>query len=248
MTHVQPSVEPVESVDRLSDPDPFQLARNVHQRVRCCTQANCGGTEEITYLWIDLSHSESTNGSLCAEDWFNVVDEAASLGVSWVVFSLENSPSHYPAIWDICQWAQDSYGMVAGIHLRAGSLSIEDINAIKRLDSSRCHVFVPQETIGQLQNLSGAGLSIHPADVEHDHRDGLCSMPGNMVFVKPDGTLYTCGMVKQNRDYLLGHILERKLNHIVRDPSLPHAVPEQAAADSRGCDGCPPLVARQVQR
>jgi radical SAM protein with 4Fe4S-binding SPASM domain len=234
--------------ERLQDPDPFALPRNITQRVRCCTRSGCGTAEEVTYLWIDLSAPAPQHESLGLglEDWLNVVDEAASLGVSWLVFSVEDSPSQFPLVWEITRWAQDTYGMVAGFHTRTGALSDRDILALKELDFNKCHVFVAQEHLAQLAALKEQGLNIHIANPNHEHRDSLCAMPGNMVFVKPDGALYTCGMVKENRDYLLGNIMDRKLNHVVRDPSLPHAVPEQAIEDEHGCDGCPPLVARHI--
>ncbi|MBI2431868.1 MAG: hypothetical protein HYV26_03245 [Candidatus Hydrogenedentes bacterium] len=240
------SVDCAEEMERLSDPDPFQLPRRVKQRVRCCSQSECGDQEDITYVWIDLCASRPSGSPLSMEDWLSVVDEAAGLGASWLVFSVPDSPSAFPEVWSMSQWAQDCYGMVTGFHTRSGRLTVEDFGALQELDAERCHVFVARERLETVQQEVPAGVQIHPADPEHDHRHSLCEMPGRMIFVDPEGVLYTCGMVKRNRDYLLGNVLEKKLNLVVRDPSLPHAVPEQAVRDHHACDGCPPLVARHI--
>ena len=189
MTTSSESDETTAMVDRLQDPDPFQLPRTVKQRVKCCTRAGCGTAEEVTYLWIDLSHVDTDCKTLSLEDWLNVVDEAASLGVSWVVFSVESSPSQCPLIWEVTRWAQDTYNMVVGFHSRSGALSPSDIDSLKQLDLDRCHLFVAQEHLDALNPLKELGLKVHLADPKHDHREALCEMPGNMVFVNPSGAL-----------------------------------------------------------
>lgn len=177
------------------------------------------------------------------EDWLGVVDEAASLGATWIVFSFSESPSRFPEIWSICQWAQNNYDMMTGFHTRSGQLFPEDHDALAQLDLSKCLLFVDDEHLASVVSLQERGMKILPAHPEDHDRNSMCEMPSKMIFVDPAGVLHTCGMVKQNQDYVLGHILEKKLTQILHDPTLPHAVPEQAVHDAHGCDGCPPLVA-----
>ena len=65
-----------------------------------------------------------------------------------------------------------------------------------------------------------------------------------MVFVNPDGVLYTCGLVDGLDDFHLGDIFDGTFSGIMKDPELPHEVSDQDRffKAQHACDGCPALA------
>jgi len=250
---VNQSEEHQEATERLSDPDPFALPRLLKKRLRCCSQASCTPSDNVVYLWVDWTASAAPSKAagdaprtLALQDWLNIIDEAATLGVSWAVFSVDAAPSAMPHIWEVARWAQTTHGMTTAFHSRSGEIPPQDLAAIQELDTGLVCIFAARDQMPRMVHLREAGLQLHVADPEDGDRHHTCLMPGNMIFVNPEGVLYTCGMVKHNNDFRLGHVYDKKLNHVVHDPSLPHAVPEDAANDETACHGCPPLVAKHA--
>jgi len=176
--------------------------------------------------------------------WLNAIDEAASVGVLWLVVSVKSSLSDRPEIWPVCEWAQQTHGMTVGLHVETGALSPEEIDRLKELEAGKTRLFVQHENLDALRHLEEHGIQVCAADVAANEPGRPCQKPGKMVFVNAEGRLYTCGMVQGNEAYCMGSMFEGTFNEILHDPSLPHSVPPGEQDDPHGCDGCPPLLAR----
>jgi radical SAM protein with 4Fe4S-binding SPASM domain len=237
-------------VERLNAPDPFDLARRVHQRVHCCCSGTPGQADRITYLWVYAAKpiKDSQAGSpphvLSVEDWYNVVDEAAAGGIRGIVITVPESLAQFPHLWAICRWAQEMHGLFVGLHTYADCLSDAELAELKLLDLHRTRLFVSREACPKLKALEDEGLTICVAQPPEDFTPPItCALPGRMVFVNPEGVLYTCGMVEGNEHFRLGTIFEGTFTSILENPALPHAVQTADATNVHGCDGCPPLFA-----
>lgn len=244
---LEPDVVPEE---RLSEPDPFLLARRVHERVHACCASGQEQRDRITYLWIYAAKSlnrhdgKETGRVLGLEDWYNVVDEAAAGGIRGVVLTVPESLAQFPPLWEICRWAQEAHGLFVGLHTYADCLSDAELAELKKLDLHRTRLFVTREACPKLKALEDEGLTICVAQPPEDFAPPVtCAFPGRMVFVNPEGVLYTCGMVEGNDQFRLGTIFEGTFTSILQNPDLPHAVRTADATNVHGCDGCPPLFA-----
>lgn len=244
---------PEHVVERMTDPDPFDLARRVKTHVEC-TCRSADRQSDVTYLWIYVSKlgmgqcdDSPCNEIPTLEQWLNVVDEAAGTGVTSLVVSINAPLNRFPDVWEVCRWAQDSHNMTVGIHVFVDSLEAEAIAAIDTLDARRTKVFGSESVVQNLKSLEAKGLQIHLAEPSHNPGEGNCTLPSRMVFVNPEGTLYTCGMVEGNDAYRLGTIFEGSFARIVQDGALPHVVPGTDATNPRGCDGCPPMLSRYFE-
>lgn len=235
----------------MSNLDHFRLPRTIQQGLRkCCTASDSAEPAEpgrIPYLWLYFTSSPESGVVLSTEEWLNVLDEAASLGVSWVVLSVDSAVSGLPQVWELCRWAQETHGMTVAFHPCSGTLPPEDVDRIADLDASRTCLFLGHEHIRALRHLEESGVRLFVADPNREERPTVCSMPESMLFVNPEGKMYTCGMVKGNDHFHLGSALSDRFAEVVGDPSLPHRVPCDAAQAVHGCDGCPPLVAKEAR-
>ncbi|HOZ47430.1 MAG TPA: hypothetical protein PLO37_13800 [Candidatus Hydrogenedentes bacterium] len=235
----------------------FELPRSIARELKRCVESHGIETgpanEAIEYLWINVSNQgmprredlEPERGPMSLEKWLNVVDEASSLGVHCLLVCAGECLSDHPDIWPICQWAQDAYGMMVGIHTRSRGFGEDEIRHLRALDLRRMCLFVAADCVEKLRYLTedyGIGLCV--ADVGEEERSGPCTMPECMVFVGPEGRVYTCGLVFGERNYCLGSVLDRRLSQIVDDQSLPHVVVDHPKGCS--CDACPPIMARRV--
>lgn len=235
----------------VSDNDPFALPKRIRQRVRECVKHTEQSKADIVYLWIHVSESgighpdnaKNAEAPLRLEEWLNVVDEAAAFGVTWVVITLHAPFAQFPDIWEIARWAQDTHGMRVGLHTNNEELREAEVEAIKGLDLKKTRLFVRRDIMDRLKYLEAAGIGLAPSDPQPYGHKPDCQGPAKMVFVDPQGVLYTCGLVEGNDTYRLGTIHENTFDKILRDPSLPHKLPDSIHRVSKGCDGCPSLIA-----
>ena len=122
--------------------NPFELPRAIARQLKKCASACAGkdhvGTDTVRYLWIDLTGRGAPPAgpealaarSLALEEWLNVIDEAASLGVCCLLVCVGESLSAYPNVWTIGQWAQGAHDMLVGLHTCGRSLTPEDIEQL----------------------------------------------------------------------------------------------------------------------
>lgn len=236
--------ETQENVDRLA-PDPFDLLRQIRSRVSSCTSAQCScgdASRDIRYLWVYAgAESPSPTPPLSLKSWLNILDEAASLGVQWLVVSLEHDCSRFPALWDLFRWAQQTHAMNVAIHVNGNIMSERDLANLVQLDCSLTHLFTPESAVGQFRNLADIGVAVHSCTL-HPESQEQCSMPGSMLFVTTEGQLYTCGMVNGESGFCLGNAHVGLFGEILHDESKPHAVEKAAMTRENGCMGCPPLI------
>ncbi len=225
----------------------FALPRRLSSSVRkCCASPSAGCAHEaqdIQYLW--ASFKVDAEKGLSVDGWLNVVDEAASLGLNFIVFTLEGPLSENPGIWRVCHWAQDTYGITVGIHADAQTITPQDIEAFKRLDQSKARLYVLREHLDLVRPLIQEGVHIGAADPRGEGRANpqpCCDLPNRMIFVDQGGMMYTCKYVEHNDAFRLGHVSEQLFQQIVGDPTLPRTVPGDVPYVSHGCDGCPPIL------
>jgi radical SAM protein with 4Fe4S-binding SPASM domain len=249
----KPSAENVESVQL--DPDPFALAKKLRSRIRHCAESLHETPSEVHYLWLHVStegisqpgdRSAKQKNPPSLEDWLNVVDEAAALGVNWLVISMQTAFSAFPDIWTICQWAQETYGISVGLHTTASALDAEDLESLKLLDPAKTRLFVKRDVMDSIAPVEALGIKVSACDPQTYGNTPNCQGAAKMVFVNPDGVLYTCGLVEGHTEYRLGTIYEKTFENIVHDPALPHKVKEEIHRVSEGCDGCPSLIANYL--
>lgn len=230
----------------------FDLPKRIKKRLAECSETSAQGpADDVKYLWVHVTSSNSEKKSehsapagLRLEDWLNVVDEAASIGVTWFVISIDTDLSDFPDVWKVAEWAQNVYGITVGIHAVKTGLTKDDVKAIKRLDGNKTRLLVAKQDLKKYSHLEESGIRIREADPRPGEQQTPCEKPNRMVFVNPLGHLYTCGLVEGNEDYRLGHVFNGTLDAILHNNNLPHAVSEQIPREGHGCDGCPPIMAR----
>ncbi len=245
----QPDFEPVE---RLTNPDPFDLARRLSQKLR--SSCECEAEGGVKFLWLYVSkhgigcalEEVPTTPAPTLEHWLNVVDEAAIIGVERLVISSQDDLANLPYVWEIASWAQATHGMIVGIHIFANAVSDAMLAKLQELEVSQLRLFVSDPTLPSLAPLESLGIRVRVAKPAPDSPQHPCNMPQAMLFVNPRGELYTCGMVEGKRGFWLGNIFEGFFSKIVHDPALPHSVPAESQDVDRGCEGCPPLLARYL--
>ncbi|MCX5757765.1 MAG: hypothetical protein NTU83_04525 [Candidatus Hydrogenedentes bacterium] len=234
----------------------FGLPRTISKEIRQCAAAHAAegpAARTVRYLWINIADhvkggdsGEQLVPKLNFEDWLNVIDEAASVGICCVVICTGDGLQDNQDLWTICQWAQRVHGLDVGIHARCTQVRPQEVEELQRLDLEHTWLFVTREAYALLRDLESQGIRVRVADVcREDHRPP-CDMPESLVFVGPEGSLYTCGLVLGNDEYRLGHVMEKPLNHVIADRSLPRFVPESAPYRMSGCDACPPIMADRM--
>jgi radical SAM protein with 4Fe4S-binding SPASM domain len=237
-----------DEVPRLSNPDPFAPARSVRVMLRECAEK--APQNHVRYLWLLVSRHGLAVGDDASrmrptlDQWLNVLDEAAAIGVGRLVVSAQSELSGHPEVWDICRWAQDTHGMSVGIHIFSCQLSKQDLEEMATLDAGKTVLFVSEGNYECMRYVEERGIKVRVAQRMPEAPAHPCGMPSEMVFVNPRGELYTCGMVEGDQPFRLGTIFEGFLSKISCDPTLPHSVPVSEQKESRGCEGCPPLLAR----
>jgi len=234
-----------------SEADPFALPKRIRKRIRECTKKTDETKEDICYLWIHVSKAGiaqledagTTEPPLSLEDWLNVLDEAAAYGANWLVITIHAPFSQFPDIWEIARWAQETHSMRVGLHTNQATFGQEEIKAIKTLHPEKTRLFVRRDIMPSLKHLEAEGIRLAPADPQPYGHKPDCQGPAKMIFVDARGVLYTCGLVEGNENFRLGTIHESTFDKILHDPDLPHTVPEKIHRVSKGCDGCPSLIA-----
>ena len=225
----------------------FELPRRVGESVRDCGQRDSDSVESprncVRYLWASFK-SNCPNG-LSVDGWMNVVDEAASLGLDFIVFSVPTPLSENAGLWPVCKWAQETYDIVVGIHTSAAAITAADIEEIKKLDLSKTRIYVRKDEVDAIRYLTAEGIQIGAADPRGQGRANsapCCDLPNRMLFVSERGVMYTCKYVENNDEFRMGHVEERPFMKVVEDANLPRVVPSSAPFISHGCDGCPPIL------
>ncbi len=248
MSTPDPSQEEV--VEALANPDPFVLAKSVQKRIQDSSTQASENRCDITYLWIHVS-KEGIGGKtdakrLTIEQWLNVIDEAAALGVTWLVVTINTHFESYPEVWDICKWAQDTYSMQVGLHTFCTDLNQMEIDQIKQLEPEKTRLFIKKKAEKVAQRLTSEGIRFTAADPQPYGERPNCQGPTKMVFVDAAGVLYTCGLVEGQKEYRLGEIHEGTFDTLLHNPHLPHCVEEHLHRVAQGCDGCPSLIANYI--
>jgi radical SAM protein with 4Fe4S-binding SPASM domain len=217
----------------------------------CRTKAGQDSPKEVTYLWIAVSDDglghtgKADDGGivLSTEDWLNVIDEAASLGANWVVLTLTTKLSQFSEIWDICRWAQDTHGMMVGVHLGVDEVTAEDTQHLLSMNLDKLRLLVRSESHEKLAFLEHQGVVLWTANPQPDGVKPNCQGPSRMIYVNAEGYLYTCGLVDGTPDYLMGSVLHDRLKHVIKSSSVRHCVEEDLHLVTSACDGCPALIA-----
>lgn len=232
----------------------FALARRVNSALNThCRQRTPKPSDNIKFLWMYVSRrginqpaSENAGDAPGLERWLNVVDEAAALGVRWLVITLQESLSSCADVWEICSWAQQAHDMTVGIHTEAAQITDDERRQLRALDISKTRLFVPRDAMERFADVEKVdGIKLRSAEPEPGTIGHACDKPGAMVFVNPEGMLYTCGMVQDNEDYCLGRAEGRRFDGLADNAR--HTVPPEHIRNEHGCDGCPPLLARHLQ-
>jgi radical SAM protein with 4Fe4S-binding SPASM domain len=244
-----------ETVERLSDPDPFALPRRVQESLSSCCKTAETTERDTKYLWVHLSagnreemQADDVQAAPTLSQWLNVVDEAASLGVEWIVISMDTSLTAFPDVVKVCQWAQETYDMIVGLHAESPELLLAEKEVLQSLNAKKTQILVKQEVATELSELESIGFRLLIADPQEYGGKPECEGPKHMVFTNPQGHLYTCGLVKEKDQYALGTIFEGTFRELLNDPSLPHSVKPAEHKVSEGCDGCPALLNHHLKK
>ncbi|MBI4560223.1 MAG: hypothetical protein HY706_21740 [Candidatus Hydrogenedentes bacterium] len=236
--------------------NPFKLPQAIAKGLKECVrsreheQGKAG--EPVKYLWIyigdDGSAPQGETGTMSVEDWLNVLDESATLGVNTVIIEVRSDLSQNQGIWRICHWAQETHGMSVGLHIFGDRLAEDAVSEIRQLDLEKTRVYVDREYEDAFRYLEPLGIRLQVADSsDHTKQQHTCHLPESMTCVGTEGALYTCGLVLGNENYRLGNVFEVRLDDVMKDESLPHIIPEGIDRDKRRCDACPPLMEERLQ-
>lgn len=224
----------------------FDLPRRIAGELKRCKEelrSDASAANGLKYLWATFRPGE--DGVLNVDDWMNVVDETASLGLTFIVFSVEGRLNEQPELWAVCRWAQDAYDITVGVHTTCGDLSPGEVAAFKQLNLLKARLYVSLEHVEQLRHLEDEGIMVRAANPRGNTRANpaaCCDLPRNMIYVDEHGVLFTCKYVRDNDAYCIGHFCDRSFKDILDDPSRPAVVPADAPFVEHGCDGCPPIV------
>ncbi len=231
----------------------FKLARTFKQKIKACSRGSeNGNADHVVFLWICVSsaglqpgiHEEAgAEAPLTPRQWLNVVDEAASLGANWLVLSLTDPLAKCNHIWEIAVWAQQVHNMMVGLHLKDARLKRDDLKSLRKIDPDKTRLLVRVDDLDRVKWIEREGITIWTANPQADGERPHCQGPKRMIFVNANGVLYTCGLVKGNNAYRMGHVFDGALKRVVNDPKLPHHVHEDLHIVTPECDGCPSLIA-----
>lgn len=223
--------------------DPFELPRLIAQKLKKCAEdrRNGGPEEAAKFLWVNLSANctERPARTLSLDEWLNVVDEAATLGVRVMVVCTGDSFNACPGVLEMCQWAQDAHDMTVGFHVQASTIEDGVLKELAEMAGGKTWFFVNRENTAAHDYLVQRGFNVCDADVIHDEPAGGCDGPKNLLFVGPQGKVYCCGVMLNNEEFNLGHVLDEPLESVLRNPDKLRQVPKGYERPAHGCDGCP---------
>lgn len=225
----------------------FLLGRRIRQGLtRCAKDAAAKSGGDVFYLWLQTETLEDAP-PLTADQWLNIVDEAASLGVNWLVVTLGPNKQEKGEVAELCRWAQATHGMVVCLHARYGEIGPAERQLLLELPRESTFLLVEPEQSAHFADLAAQGVCVGSANpLSNDGDRDPCDFPHRMIFVDAQGRLYTCGLVSGENEFFLGSVLNESLDTIIHNPKLPHTVSVPAPASHSGCSGCPPLVAKHL--
>jgi len=240
-------------VTQLED-NPFRLPKTISRRVKeCANNHTLDRPETVKYLWIVAAQDhvggnggDAATTTLGANDWLNVVDEAASLGVQCMAVCVGSAFSNWPEVWQVSSWAQNVHAMTVGFHVRSNGLSDDDRQRLTGLVPELTWLFVPERVLASATKFAEHGIRVCNAEVRHDDPDRSCDGPNSIVFVGPNGVLYSCGLVLGFDQFRLGHVGEQALSQIYDEGKRSRSVPRGSPRNDHGCDGCPNQMARRI--
>jgi hypothetical protein len=212
----------------------------------------------IKYLWIHIGSTEERdavpgsnhNGlqEMQLDDWYNVVDETAALGVDTLIITAGNCLNGHPEVWDICRWAQDQHNMTIGIHIGPRCFDESQVEQLASLNRQRTRIFVDGGDANCLPQVSALGIHVFAADgLEDGATQPYCDLPSSMCCIDGSGRMYACGLVIGQREFDYGSSKEKRVDQALADQSLPHCIPENTSTAARRCNGCPPLLDRKIR-
>lgn len=226
----------------------FELPRKIIREVRACASTAADQpTGDIFYLWLQMS-AGTPAVAVAREQWLNVIDEAASVGVNWLVISMGDSIKNLEVTEAMCRWAQETHQMTVCLHTTMPEPHPTLRSALLSLPSSETYLLVEPSVEGAFAEFKSAGIQVALASQDTPEAPSACDYPCKMVYVDACGSLYTCGLVAGEREFFLGSVFSGSLEHIVHHPGLPHSVDALDTRPKDGCSGCPPLVAKYLCR
>lgn len=234
--------------------DPFELPKRIARGTGECREVAAAAKVSPTtvrYIWIHLTEHglvksyerPEADAEMDLEGWLNVIDESASLGAEWMMVDVGASFSKAPYIWRVCQWAQEVHGLRVGLHLESTCLSEDDLEQLTHLEPAKTFVLADKDDLDALWFLRASGVQLCEANVTLDERAQRCTKPEEIACVGPDGHLFSCGLVLGDKEFALGDSRDRHLSEVMKDDTLPHAIPDTTVYPVRGCDACPPVIA-----
>lgn len=236
--------------------EPFDLPRAIARQLRKCAMEHDAGstapTGHIEYLWISLSptatsakHGPVMNGhALSQEEWLNIVDEAAGMGVAWLFICVGRTLKDQPDLWPICQWAQNVHGLNVGIHIDNETPVLINAKALAELDPAKTFFFVDGEPSGDVEAIRSLGIAICSTVLEEDDHPLPCSLPESMLFVAPSGRAYSCGLVMGHKDFCFGSVMDKCMSEVIEDEALPRVIDRRYEGCT--CGACPPIMAKRA--
>jgi len=235
--------------------NPFRLPKTITRCVKeCAKHHTLDAPETVKYLWIMATQDhaggaigeDGAGPTLSANDWLNVVDEAASLGVQCMAVCVGSAFSNWPEVWQVSWWAQNVHGMTVDFHVRCNGLCDEEGQRLTGLVPELTWLFVPEQGLASASELARHGIGVCNAEVSHDDPQHSCDGPNSIVFVGPSGVLYSCGLVLGFDQFRLGHVGEQALRQIYDGGKRSRSVPRGSPRNDHGCDGCPNQMARRI--
>ena len=206
--------------------------------------------KNIKYLWIHVNSQEreSIDTKMTLDDWFNVVDETASLGARSLIVTAKDCLCKYPEVWDICRWAQTQHEMHVGIHISQGCFNDSELRQLGTLVPEKTRIFIDGGVGPEMDAVKALGVDVLSADgLEDGAMQPHCELPHTMSCIDLDGEMYTCGLVLRNDEFRFGHASEKRMDHVIADQTLPHCVPENTSSAPGRCNGCPPLLEMKLR-
>ena len=199
--------------------DPFQLSKQFAKGLSDASKqaSDVGDLPEVAkYLWINVTteqykgaYGEGASSGLSADEWMNVIDEAASLGAEWMVIGAGDSLVECPMVWTLCAWAQETHQIRVAIHLRSASAVDDHAKNMMALDTSLTCLVADRSILDQYQILAEKGIALCEATIAPHRSHSTCTIPESMLCVGIDGELYTCGLVLGEAQYRLGNVFAR---------------------------------------
>lgn len=236
-----------------STEDPFELPRSIAQQLKKCVEKRNRGSapKAVKYLWINLAAGKEPGGPaarLSVDDWLNVLDEAASIGVGLFVVCLGDNINAYPDLWKICGWAQETHEVKVGLHVKAKDVKAADLKGLRHLDPGKTWVFLSKDGASAKKAIEKAGYYVCDSEVHHAEPAEGCEGPENLLFIGPDGMVYCCGVMLGNKSFKLGHVLEQPIENLLNSTGSVRRVPKGFVRPEGGCDGCPNKMAGRMMK